>query len=75
MNDKLFEVIADVDCIYAQLEELDMVLDFLDEELEHGCQSNEDFVDWKAKNFVLRIPRCLALLRTIRWELRARTSI
>lgn len=74
MNDKMFGLISDIDCIRGQLDELDMALDFLDEEMDRGRQSNEDFVDWKAKNFVLRLPRCQALLHTIRYELQARTK-
>lgn len=74
MNDKMFELISDIDCICVQLDELDMALDFLDDEMYRGRQSEEGFVDWKAKNFVLRIPRCQALLHTIRYELQARTK-
>ena len=74
MDDKLFEIITDIECVCGQLDELDMVLSLLDEEMGRGRQSNEDFVDWKAANFVLRLPYCLALLHTIRLGIKASTK-
>lgn len=74
MNNKLFEIITDIDCVHAQLEELDTAFGFLDDEMDRGYQSEEDFLDWKAKLFVLRLPRCQALLHTLQGELRARTK-
>lgn len=61
----LFSVGSDIDMIGAQLEEVQLLIEILDEAFESGLQPKNEIVEWKAVCFVKRIPMQLALLRAI----------